>query len=362
MNRRTFVRAGAGVAAGTALSGCLNALGFQTQSAWRNPPLVENRPNAVYYPAIVEGMGMYGMTEAGKYAVGLMYSYPHRFWVVTGQSKNKVVVQSDDSLHLMASVWDPKTGTVLPTEVSAEVTRDGKAIDSRSLWPMLSPTMGFHYGDNLSLDGEGNYTANLTINPVQARTTGALKGRFTNSQTVEMPFEFDTNEVYDLPLRRLGDKAGTRGAPKLMKMQMNGGNSEGIPNGRTPSRDVLPGQVLGEGKSGDGTFVVTVLKKGNRFADGNQPYLAVSPRTPYHRIVLPLMSLSATLTRDNKTVFEKSLQSTVDPALGLHYGTATESIEPGDTLTMSVGAPPQTARHDGYETAFFDMPDVRLAV
>ena len=64
MNRRTFLRQGAALSGGLLLSGCLGQLGFETQSAWRDPPLVEDRPDAVYYPAIIEGMGMYGTTVA----------------------------------------------------------------------------------------------------------------------------------------------------------------------------------------------------------------------------------------------------------------------------------------------------------
>ena len=111
MRRRSFLKRGAGLASCIGLAGCLSRLGFETQSAWRDPPQVKNKPDAVYYPAIVEGMGMYGTVTKNGLGVALMYSYPHRFWNLTGTRKEKVVVQSDDSLHLMASVWDAKSDT-----------------------------------------------------------------------------------------------------------------------------------------------------------------------------------------------------------------------------------------------------------
>jgi hypothetical protein len=356
MQRRDALRASAGLLGGTALTGCLGALGLETQSAWRDPPLPSNRPNAVYYPSVVEGMSTYGIAKTGRCEVALMYSYPHRFWVVTGHRKNKVVVKDDDSLHLMASVWDRKTDTVLPTNVSMKIVQNGETVDTRSPWPMLSPTMGFHYGDNVSLNGNGNYTARITINPPQAKQFGALRGTLTEPRTVDVSFNFKTDEVYGLTIRRLGDKAGTKGAPKLMEMKKD------IPHGTAPPKRDLPGTVIGTASSGTGhaEFVATVLDTPPQGADNGQSYLAVSPRTPYNNVLLPLMSLSATVTRNGKTVFDGSLRSAVSPALRYHYGTTLDSVKPGDTLTLSTQTPPQTARHDGYETAFINIPDLQV--
>lgn len=73
------------------------------------------------------------------------------------------------------------------------------------------------------------------------------------------------------------------------------------------------------------------------------------------------MSLSATLTRDGTTVFDGRLQPTIDHELKYHYGTAVKSIKSGDTLTITVDAPPQVARHEGYE-AFIKMPAMQLSI
>jgi len=354
MKRRDAIRAGGSIVASTTLAGCLDTLGFQTQSAWRDPPLPSNRPDAVYYPAIVEEMGMYGMKEVPDEGVtfALMFSYPHRFWTVTGANKQRVVVNSDDSLHLMASLWDTESQTVLPVDISLEVLNDGESVTQRSLWPMLSQTMGFHYGDNFSLPDEGQYTARLSVGPVQARRTGSFESRFENSMETEIDFEFDTTNTYNLDLRRLGGKAGERGAVEPTMEEM--------PAGRTPMESALPGEIIGADGSGDATFVISYIENASRF--GDQSYLAVSPRTPYNRIMLPLMSLSATVVRDGSTVFDDILSETLDPVFGDHYGGTVGQLQSGDTVTVTVDAPPQMSRHDGYETAFFDMPPIEVTV
>ncbi|GAA0259129.1 iron transporter [Haladaptatus pallidirubidus] len=354
MHRRTFLRTGTALAGGTALTGCLESLGFRTQSAWRDPPIVENRPDAVYYPAYMEGMEMYGMAEGGEFCFALMYSYPHRFWNVAGRSSNKVVVQSDDSLHLMLSLWDAKTNTVVPADMQLTITKGEETVDDRAPWPMLSQTMGFHYGDNVTLDGDGSYTATIEVGSIGARRTGEYASRLEDGASATIDFDFDTEQVYDVEYRETGDKQGSRDALEPMM--------EDVPAGRAPGPRELPGTVLGTESSGDADFVATIIEPSNRFTDGNKPYLAVSPRTPYNRIVLPRMSLSAKLVRNEKTVSKASLTSALDPKLDNHYGTAVEDIQSGDTLRLTVDSPPQVARHDGYETAFMGMAPMEFTV
>jgi hypothetical protein len=74
------------------------------------------------------------------------------------------------------------------------------------------------------------------------------------------------------------------------------------------------------------------------------------------------MSLSAKLTRNGNAVFDDILRSTLDPELGYHYGAAVESVESGDSLTVTVDAPPQVSRHEGYETAFVKMPEMQMQI
>jgi hypothetical protein len=151
-------------------------------------------------------------------------------------------------------------------------------------------------------------------------------------------------------------KQGTLGAVPPMGMEMT-------PSSTVPEPDALPGTLHGEGTSGDAAFAVGSLDDSSAYGgSGDEPYLYVSPRTPYNRFQLPLMSLSATLTRDGETVYDGYLQSTVSDELDVHYGAAVPSIESGDELTITVDAPPQASRHEGYETAFLEMAAVELSL
>jgi hypothetical protein len=75
-----------------------------------------------------------------------------------------------------------------------------------------------------------------------------------------------------------------------------------------------------------------------------------------------MMSLSASLERDGSTIFDGSLPAAIDPERNYHYGATVDGIESGDELTITVDAPPQAARHEGYETAFLDMDAMDLTL
>lgn len=352
MKRRTFLRSGAALTGGALLSGCL---GFEAQSVWRDPPLVSDRPDAVYYPEIVEGMGMYGTKRVGDLGFALMHSYPHRFWNLTGSRRSKVVVNAEDTVHLMASVWDLETETILPVDVSTEIRDSEGDTFSTNLWPMISATMGFHYGDNVQLAGKGEYDITLRVGPLQIQRTEPFDGRFTNAQSATLTFSFDPSETYDLEIRRLNEKAGTRGAVDMRDMGA-------MPDPTAPDKTELPGRVLNEGQSGDATILTGLVEGDSRFGDDAGPYLYVSPRTPYNRIPLPRMGLKATIERSGETIFEEQLHAALDPELGPFYGVAVEDIRRGDSLTIAVETPPQLARHDGYETAFIEMDPIEFVV
>ena len=376
MHRRRFLAAGA-AAASVGLAGCRSL--FQTRSA-RSPPLVEDRPDAVYVPSHSEGMAMVDTADAGDYRVALTYARPHRFWLVNGDRTNKVEIGGEDSLHLMTTIWDPETGIVIPSgAITATITGGGESLASgKPLWPMLSQNMGVHAGDNLQLDGDGTYDIEVAVGPLSARRTGAFRDRFSERGTASFTLEFEQSAFDDLPFQRLPERQGDRGALDPMDMEM-------LPVSEAPAVADLPGTVIGEETSGDAVFAVTRLDSppagatdsesgddestetaadgdGSDDGDnGDRSYLAVSLRTPHNRYPVPMAALSATVTRDGNTVFEGALPSTVDTELGYHYG-ALAAVQSGDEVTVSVDTPPQVARHEGYETAFFEFSDVSLTV
>jgi hypothetical protein len=363
MDRRQFLAAG-GAAAAAGLAGCRSM--FQTRSA-RSPPLVEDRPDAVYYPTHVEGMKMVGATEAGDYGVALTYSFPHRFWLVDGEETTKVAVRGEDSLHMMSVVWDRETGTVVPnSSIKTTVSADGEVVAEKPLWSMLSQNMGVHAGDNIALDGDGTYEVDLEIGPVSARRTGAVADRFDELTTASFTLAFRQSTLEDISFERLPDKQGEKGAVEGMEMG-------DVPVARAPDPDSLPGTAVGTAESGGARVVAVRLStppagvgredesENESAGESESGYLAVSPRTPYNRYPLAFTTVSATVTREGDEVFAGRLDPTFDPDLGYHYGGVAD-LASGDDLTLSVDLPPQLARHEGYETAFLSFEDVSMTV
>jgi hypothetical protein len=304
------------------------------------------------------GAGTAAMPIAGDYRFGLMYAAPHVFWNVNGTELSKTPIEEGDSLHLMSVVWDPETQMVLPdVGLSVEINRNDELVSEEVIYPMFSQRMGFHYGANFGLPEDGTYTAQLSVGGTSIRRTGAFEGRFGEPASVAIEFPF-TEETRDQVSSPPAPRAGEPGAIKPMEMAM-------LPTARVPMPENLPGSVQGTAESDGAKLVVTVLDAPPTGVDGNGQYLAVSARTPYNRLVLPAMALSGTLVRGGETIFEGALQRTLDPALNYHYGAALgkgSGVESGDELTLSIETPPQVARHEGYETAFLDMPDVGLSL
>ncbi|WP_277553169.1 iron transporter [Halobaculum limi] len=363
MDRRTFLRGA--VAGGTAagLGGLSGCLGFEltSSSSARAPPVVEDRPDGVYIPSHIEGMNMGGMGKAGDYQVGVFYSYAHRFWNVNGESVERTDIGDDDDVHLMASVWDPETGQVLPeTGLSVEVTKDDSLVSQEVIYPMLSQPMGFHYGGNFPLDGDGTYTVTVSVGGVRTRRTGAFRDRFTDPASIPVEMEYSQSARDEISFETLDD-AGERAAVSPMEMSM-------VPDATAPAVEDLQGTVLGEVNSNDAVLVATVLDESPDGIDTPGPYLVVSARTPYNRMLIPAMGLEATHTRDGEAVFSGELVRTLDPDLSYHYGAALDgaSVESGDDLTLTPTVWPQVARHEGYETAFGamlgGMPEQTLTV
>jgi hypothetical protein len=346
MNRRSVLR-GAGIGLTGAIAGCLGV--FETESVWSGAPLVEDRPDAVYMPASVEEMGTYGTRELADGAeCSLHFTFPHRFWTVAGSSPNRVEVTEDDSMHLMVSVWDPETGVVLPRQPSGTLLEDGDPVESYQLWSMLAQRMGYHFGNNVALPGDGSYEVRIGIDPIGIRTAGIFDGRYQQAEAATIRIDFQSSDVLDLEIDEIPeDRRGTRAATAPM-------TGMDPPPGQVPPVDELPGTPLGSGTSSDAAVIGRLLDAPPAGIEGDGEYLAVSLRTPYNRIALASASLAVRIDGTRTDLVE-----TIHEGLGHHYGVVLD--EPLDSApTVVIGTPPQLSRHDGYETAFFDMPQVEL--
>ena len=383
-------------------------------------PEVEDPPDAVYLPTHRESMRVLEPVSAGDYTLAPMLSYPHPFWLVTGSGGEDDVQRVDPEqsggVHLMFAVWDDETGIVLPVDTGAEITvsLDGEQVGSpQSAWPMISQEMGFHFGDNVPLEEEGTYVIDVEIPPLSVRTTGDLEGQFTESASATFEFEYDREfmlEVTDGVEYLDESEWGEPGALEPMAHGEHADDEHGdgddhgdehdqgdddhdehdehdhhaeIPYSALPAAAAYPGTHLepvdGSGepaepeggdhesddlpRSSDAAFVTTLLESESRLADGDDRYLLVSPRTPYNRVPLADMSLHVTVEREGETVTDDAtLDQTIDGEYDLHYGTSLADVQPGDSVTITVDSPPQVARHQGYETAFLEMPPIELAV
>ena len=357
MFRREFLATGSALGI-AALAGC----GSLESRAIDIPPVLDNRPDAIYVPGHVEGMNMVGIETTGEYDVALSYSYPHRFWTVTGTDVERTSTEEADSVHLMATVWDAETGMILPeVGVAIEITQDGSLVSEETVYAMLSQPMGVHHGANFAglEDGE-NYEVAVRVGATASRRTGAFAGRFDEPATATFEFTFDQETMGEIRFDRL-DRGGERDALEPMPMGA-------VPTGVAPDPDDLPGETS-RAMAGDIRYVATVVDPPAGVEDEG-PYLALSPRTRYNGYYLSRMGVSVSLEGNGEPATEETLTRAIDPELGYHYGTTLpREGEQGETasrerdeLSITVETPPQVARHEGYETAFFDVPTTTLSL
>ncbi|MFD1512991.1 iron transporter [Halomarina rubra] len=357
MRRRTFLAATTGALAAT--SGCL---GGATDGSYVPPPRVADPPAGVYRPPASTGLALVGTADAGPFRLGVLYSYPTRFWEVVGEQTYLRDVTDEDSVHLMALAWDPETGVVFPeVGLTVEVTHAetgadhdaGDLVAEEAVYAMLSQGLGFHYGDNVALPGDGRYDVTVAVGGLQLRRTGAFADRFGDPASHTFEFEYSRAERDALATRRNED-AGTSGAVDPLE-------EPPVPTARTPTADSAWTR-LGRTRADDAVVLAYLLdgEAADRF--DAERYLALTTSTPYNRLVLPAMGLRVRVSDGASVAFEGLLTRTVDPSLGYHYGTAVPALPDGGDLLVEVLSPPQVARHEGYETAFLATDPVRISL
>jgi hypothetical protein len=344
---------GAGSLAATSTTGCLQALGFSSRSAWADPPLVEDPPTGVYVPAITEGMLESDRHVGPELEVSLMYSYPHRFWTAAGTKMSKTPVQPSDDVHLMISMWHRDTGQSVPIDagVRLEIRQEDTLVTDEVAYPMLSQQMGFHYGANYSLNREGTYHVTVHLGSLSLPRSGEFDGILESPTTVPVTLEFDRQTLADIEITERDD-AGEPGAVEPMSM-------DGVPVGRAPSPERLPGNFLTTAHSADAVFEIFHLVDP---PFGEMPYLYASVHTPYNHILVPMMGLEYSIETTNGQTIEGTLERRLDSTLGYHYGGSIPALESGGLLRIHPTIPPQVARHDGYETAFRQMTPIETSI
>jgi hypothetical protein len=367
MRRRTYLaragRSAFAVSTVAATAGCL-ATGGDGDGP---PATVADPPAGVYRPKAVPRLRTVGVADAGPFRLALAYGPPVRFWeVVGGETYLREVADADD-VHLVALAWDPETGVVLPeVGLTVAVLRDGDLVTQEAVYAMLSQGMGFHYGDNFALDGDGAYEVTVAVGGLQGRRTGAFAGRFGDPASHTFAFDYAAGDRDALPVAR-ADDPGSRGA-------LPPAPPDGVPAAVAPADP--PGTRIGRARTADvvldvraldGDAAATRMESADD-ADGGDDagatsasdYLAVLARTPFNDLVLPAMGLRATVEREGDGSETRILARTVDPELGYHYGTPVEDVAAATAVHVETLTPPQVARHEGYETAFRGLDTVRV--
>ncbi|AEH37794.1 iron transporter [Halopiger xanaduensis] len=359
MRRRNALRLGAlaGGAALGALAGCLESL--EREDAWRR--LVVDPPEGVYVPPKMDEMVAYGTETVDGREIAVLATRPHSFWTVTGDERSRADLHDDHSLHLMVRVRDVATNAIVPTAVTVDARRDGERVDRRTLWPMLSQRMGFHYGDNVALAGGGTYEVTVRVGGADCRTAGALADPLEQPVTTTVALEFSSEEIESLNRTLVGADERDEGNALEPMGATDGDRDRDRPAAVAPPIGSLPGDRVGVGTGDDLRFPAVVVD-GVRGVTGG-PYLAVVPQTAYNGYSLPFASLTVTGRNGGQTVVDESARETIAPELGHHYGLALEGLEADRVEDISFTLePPQVARHEGYETAFLEPEGVRLAL
>ncbi|ELY50821.1 DUF7350 domain-containing protein [Natronococcus jeotgali] len=364
MRRRDVLAAGA---LSLSLSaGCLDAL--EREDAWRE--LVVDPPEGVYVPPKVDEMATFGTATADGLAVTLTATQPHSFWTVTGPERARADVRDHHAVHLMATVTDLETGLAVPTSVTTTIRSRGERVEERTLWPMLSQRMGFHHGDNAALGEDGPHVATVRIEPTRVETAGAIADRLERSRTVDVEFEYAAAEIESLG-RRLIDEDEGRGEPGAVEpMARDHGSGDGRDghgdhgdadshgDGREPALEDAVDAWLGTARSGDLEFGVGVD------GSGSEAEVVATARTRYNGFSVPFAGLSIAPVREDGFGERTALTERLEADRGHHYGAAVDRtvLEAAPKLAVIVDAAPQLSRHEGYETAFFDLEPATVEV
>lgn len=334
-------------------------------------------PDGAYVPPHADEMVTYGAaTEAGR-EITLAATRPHSFWIVADGERNRADVRSRHAIHLMVDVRDAETGQFLPAPVTTTLeTGAGDWSDDRSLWPMLSQQMGAHYGDNVPLDGDGAYVATVEIGTASADVLGTGAADLVDPATVELEFEYASDEIEGLERRLIDEDEGRGESGALEPMAHDTGDHGehdrvshgGDDHDKHADHDEFDYERaestrVGTATADDVEYTATFVGRDGR-SDANESELAVTARTAYNAYPLPFASLSAAVSRAGKRIADGALRETIGPELGHHYRTAVDPsvLERGDELTIGVESPPQLSRHEGYENAFLETKPVRIGL
>jgi hypothetical protein len=126
-----------------------------------------------------------GMTIAAR------TSAPATFILLNGSREQMVKPTARDSFHLMVLLSDQHTGFAIPySSVWATIKKGRKIVFDERLWPMISRSMGPHYGNNVALPGAGVYELSLLVSPPTAARHMEYRGYWLKPHRVNLAFRW----------------------------------------------------------------------------------------------------------------------------------------------------------------------------
>ncbi|ELY94934.1 hypothetical protein C482_17713 [Natrialba chahannaoensis JCM 10990] len=366
MRRRDALAAGGslvGTLSTMLTAGCLDFETLRREDAWRE--LIVDPPGGIYVPPKIDGILEYDSETESGLEISLSAMRPHSFWTGAGTERARADLRSHHTLHLMASVRDAESEVAVPTTVTTRIEHADSGdstdspdatdtantaadtVDQRTPWPMRSQRMGFHYGDNISLPGEGTYKATIRLDPPTIHLADEFADRIDQPVTITIQFEYNPAAI-DVLERTLLDEGEGRGERRALEFMGHASEpvsptSSAVAHSATGDDIVV---TLGRADVSDGAQVSSEATEDTQ--------LAIGVRTRYNRYPVPFAGLSVESVRDGGRQYITEAQETIDPDRGHHYRAGFEEgiLESADELAVSLDVPPQVALHEGYETAF----------
>lgn len=127
-------------------------------------------------------------TEEGDYLVGFAQEEAEGLYVPTGTGDLEWREPEAENCHLEVAVCDADDGRFLPEmDVAVTVLDDGDAVAEFTPDFLWHPGL-FHYGANLTLPGDGEYTLRVEVDPPGFHRHDEENGR-RYTDPVEVTFE-----------------------------------------------------------------------------------------------------------------------------------------------------------------------------
>lgn len=180
----------------TGMSGMSNSSGASTMGSGKVPTVKGMKPvDQMPGMPMVMAITPIGTADWQGMKIQARVMAPSTFILLVSGKQQMVKPTKRDSFHLMVLLNDAKSGTPIPySSVWATFTKSGmssaRPVFDERLWPMISQTMGVHYGINVPLPSAGTYQLTLLVSPPAVARHLEYDNRWLKPHTVSFMFKF----------------------------------------------------------------------------------------------------------------------------------------------------------------------------